>query len=125
MFTSSYTNGSIPFNGFPSFEKSIRHYRCARTLLYEKQKRCRPLVLSEVFHERSTTADDRSASGSASYITCSRTDSHRKRFCIVHNVQPHQTHIASGSASYETRSRTGLTSKPHTLISALIPSSSL
>ena len=38
-------------------------------VIVRKQKRCCPLVLSEVLFEHSTTADSRSASGSASYIT--------------------------------------------------------
>ena len=38
-------------------------------VIVRKQKRCCPLVLSKVPHEHSTTADSRSASGSASYIT--------------------------------------------------------
>ena len=40
-------------------------------VIVRKQKRCCPLVLSEVSHEHSTTADSRSESGSASYITWS------------------------------------------------------
>ena len=40
-------------------------------VIVRTQKRCCPLVLSEVSHEHSTTADSRSESGSASYITWS------------------------------------------------------
>ena len=86
-------------------------------VIVRTQKRCCPLVLSEVSHEHSTTADSRSESGSASYITWSphpitrghRTNcihSLRKRFCIVHNVvtapyhtwSPHQLHTFAAKA---------------------------
>ena len=52
-------------------------------VIVRKQKRCCPLVLSKVPHEHSTTADSRSASGSASYITRSP---HQSQHHGAHNV---------------------------------------